>query len=514
MSKNAIFNIDAEKAKEFFLRQNSYANFDLPSYIRFEEVLKKIDNSFTDKTLTKNQLGKAAKLRDVNYSLYIKKNNSEYRKLQLINPFLYVSLINLITEKENWQQIQNLFNKKVDRIKCESIPIYCKQESNSKIYDPHGGFMISNWIDNVQNKSIELFLEYNHIIHVDIQNCYPSLYTHSISWALNEKGKEGAKSSRKFTDHFSNRIDSHIQAMQYAQTNGIPQGSILMDFICEMVLKYNDIEIEKEIKRVLGCKDYHIIRFRDDYRIFTKNKEDGLVIVKIINKSLGDCNFYLKESKVVKSFDIIKSSFKVDKYNSFGTIEDFTKKDDRKRIFEKALILKEFSEINQNSGVLSAQMNRLHSIILKNKKKISLGDVKMASVLTDLAINNPKSSTAILSIISIFVKNEDLFIKICQKTKEAQNYCLEEIWLQRIAFKINRCLDQFKDNDLCSYLEIEKRRNEGEEIPQICNIFNLEWIDDKEIKKILESTSFFNKERYDDLSEEIDCNEYSKFPGY
>jgi hypothetical protein len=31
-----------------------------------------------------------------------------------------------------------------------------------------------------------------------------------------------------------------MQGMNYGQTNGIPQGSVLMDFIAEMVLGYID----------------------------------------------------------------------------------------------------------------------------------------------------------------------------------------------------------------------------------------------------------------------------------
>ena len=41
--------------------------------------------------------------------------------------------------------------------------------------------------------------------------------------------------------YIGNRIDTMIQSMSYGQTNGIPQGSILMDFIAEMVLGYSDL---------------------------------------------------------------------------------------------------------------------------------------------------------------------------------------------------------------------------------------------------------------------------------
>jgi hypothetical protein len=60
-----------------------------------------------------------------------------------------------------------------------------------------------------------------------------------------------------------------MQGMNYGQTNGIPQGSVLMDFIAEMVLGYIDERLSECLDKNMN---YHIIRYRDDYRIFTNNK--------------------------------------------------------------------------------------------------------------------------------------------------------------------------------------------------------------------------------------------------
>ena len=38
--------------------------------------------------------------------------------------------------------------------------------------------------------------------------------------------------------------------MRYGQTNGIPQGSVLMDFISEMVLGYIDKLLEEKISNI------------------------------------------------------------------------------------------------------------------------------------------------------------------------------------------------------------------------------------------------------------------------
>ena len=62
-----------------------------------------------------------------------------------------------------------------------------------------------------------------------------------------------------------NSIDKHLRDMAYGQTNGIPQGSVLMDFIAEMVLGFADLEISIRIQQA-NIQDYEIIRYRDDYQ--------------------------------------------------------------------------------------------------------------------------------------------------------------------------------------------------------------------------------------------------------
>lgn len=81
------------------------------------------------------------------------------------------------------------------------------------------------WWENIEQHSIELSLDYEYLIETDITNCYGALYTHSIAWALHTK--DVAKQQRR-ENLIGNIIDKYIRAMRYGQTNGIPQGSVLM----------------------------------------------------------------------------------------------------------------------------------------------------------------------------------------------------------------------------------------------------------------------------------------------
>lgn len=69
-------------------------------------------------------------------------------------------------------------------------------------------------------------------------------------------------------------LTKQFKVCNIPKLNGIPQGSVLMDFIVEMVLGYADAALICKIKNYnrkeerYKIEDYQILRYRDDYRIF------------------------------------------------------------------------------------------------------------------------------------------------------------------------------------------------------------------------------------------------------
>ena len=148
-----------------------------------------------------------------------------------------------MSKKDNWDEILKRFKEidKISVIKCESIPV--AEEEKGKILNKQSSQILS-WWDKIEQNSIKLSLEYNYIFKTDIVNCYSEIYTHSIVWALHTK--KVAKEKRKDNKLLGNNIDKHLQAMSNGQTNGIPQGSVLMDFIAKILLK----QLRSEERRV------------------------------------------------------------------------------------------------------------------------------------------------------------------------------------------------------------------------------------------------------------------------
>jgi len=84
--------------------------------------------------------------------------------------------------------------------------------------------------------------------------------------------------------------------MSNGQTNGISQGSVLMDFIAEIVLCYVDSLLADKIKNVKKV-DYKIIRYRDDYRIFSNNPQVAEQILKELTDILNDFGMKINSTK-------------------------------------------------------------------------------------------------------------------------------------------------------------------------------------------------------------------------
>lgn len=100
INRRSVLEISHDEAREFFLKDGSYCNFNLPSYFSFEELLKNLSNELTGKNFNeiKNNI---SDFENVNYTIYANKDGDlSWRPLQLINPVVYVGLVHKITEKK------------------------------------------------------------------------------------------------------------------------------------------------------------------------------------------------------------------------------------------------------------------------------------------------------------------------------------------------------------------------------------------------------------------------------
>jgi len=346
-------------------------------------------------------------------------------------------------------------------------------------------------------------LEYDCVLITDITDCYGSIYTHSIGWALH--GKIEAREHRNVNPPtlIGCIIDDIIQAMSYRQTNGIPQGSVLMDFIAEMVLGYADMQLSDAIKEQCDGMDYKIIRYRDDYRIFAHTQEDAVKLAKILSEVLSDLNFKLNTQKTFVSNNIIRSVIKEDKlyWNSA--------KQECSTLQKQLLLIYDLSEKYPNSGsistALSAFIDKLTPLKCLNEDNSQV----LISILIDIAYKNPRTYSAVLVCLGIIMNletNKDTVEKISnlikKKFSNKSNVGYWEVWFQRLTIKTNRGKDASSKEKLC---QIAANNSS-------VGLWNNDWLDD-EYKNEFISTSIINETVLSGISE-VPKKEEAQLFGY
>lgn len=511
-----VLDLTKEEAKEYFLKSNNYFNAELPAYLDFSKMLKLIDDE-----LRSGGLGtSSAKAHKTSYSINMNKDGSyDWRMLELINPILYVCLVKFLTlsntkNTNNWKRIKDKFieyKNNSPNIKVKSIPIIVEENENQKKEQ------ILNWWQEVEQESILLNLKYKYMADIDISNCYGSIYTHSLVWAI--EGEAVGKDSTLRRGTFGQLLDDKLQEINFGETHGIPQGSVLMDFIAEILLGYIDTRISSALLDK-GILDYYIIRYRDDYRIFSNNKDTIDNIIKLISIELSRFKMKLNSKKTKVSEDIIGSSVKEAKlyWNSFGKSEknldkhllniyDFSKKYPNagylKRILSNTFKLipdSDFMKVS-NDVILSSDLgsilessNEQNSKSYEDSYSINRDRVNVSiSILLQLLYNNPMVYHLCLAIYSkllYFIEDNaekteiiDLIIKR-MNDKPYNEYF--EIWMQRIIFSYSESIEFNFESELSKAIYEFKT----DTTLSFHKLWNFSWVDNT--KSVFSKINDFN----------------------
>ncbi len=484
MSSLRILDLSNNDAKAELLKPESYCNFELPEYFDFKTLLKEIEKKLVDKNLTFGRSTTPNDFENVNYKIIHNKDGKYgWRPLQLINPILYVSLVDKMTSQENWILIVKKFSEfsSNKKIKCVSHPVCSKGKRSNKAEQ------ILYYIDNFEQKSIEMALDYKYVVQVDVSDCYSSIYTHSVVWALHGLLESKSIDGRNNKEWIGNIIDKHLRWMNRGQSNGIPQGSVVMDLIAEIVFGYSDLELSAKIEE-MKISDYQILRYRDDYRIFANNPRDAEAIAKAITELLIKFGLKLNSSKISYSEDIINSSIKPDKlfliskesnlrnlklekFLNFLTKSLSLNKEKNKKLLSSALqsqaiAIYNFAKNYPNSGSLTKALilyrkEILGGFILEDDPRLH----SLISVITNIALRNPKCYPICSAILSKLVDSFNLEAdkssvveKIKKKFSDLPSTGFMEIWLQRFSITFDKTISY--QEPLCKVVSGEKTISE------------------------------------------------------
>lgn len=394
MSKAAknILTLNHDEAMDFFMKSEQYHGFELPEYFSFDEVLKyvreKVRTIPYEECLQKGVSPDS--LSDVNLDILLNKDGRyAVRPIILANPFLYYFLVREVCCESNWQVIKDLFEKfNVPHITSCAIPVIPNEKEPF-----HKATTINNWWNSMEQRSIELSLEYRYMFVTDITNCYGSVNPQTFDWAFTLKGTsletEGESTIAK-------NIQKYLCAFQQGRNIGIPQGSAIFDFVGEIVLGYSDLLLHEALQAKAKDYDeqgktfppYEIIRYRDDYRIFCSNREALEDISYILQQVLEQLNFRMNSQKTKISDSIVTDAVKSDKLAYIYNTPIFNKKGVDFDSYEKHLLFilmfaRQYSDSGSIKTMLSDIDKRLEEWLHPQDKKketesILWGDVDLS----------------------------------------------------------------------------------------------------------------------------------------
>ena len=490
MSKAArnILTLNHDEAMDFFMKSEQYHGFELPEYFTFDQVLKyvreKIGVTPYEECVQENI--SPEELSDVNLDILLNKDGRyAVRPIILANPCLDYCLVREVCCESNWQVIKDLFEKfNVPHITSCAIPVIPNEKEPF-----HKATTINNWWNSMEQRSIELSLEYRYMFVTDITNCYGSINPQTFDWAFSLKG-----TSLETEDEstIAKNIQNYLRAFQQGRNIGIPQGSVIFDLIAEIVLGYSDLLLHEALQaKVKEYKEkgktfppYEIIRYRDDYRIFCSNRDALEDISYILQKVLERLNFRMNSQKTKISDSIVTDAVKSDKLAYIYNTPIFNKKGVDFDSFEKHLLyILMFSRQYPDSGSVRTMLSDidkriedyLKSLDEKNASKaedwesVDLGDEAkpakaegvfselrtyhrskyipggsiraLSAVCTQIALENVGCAHYALRVISRMIDSLDdmdekrsIIDLVYQKLCNQPNSYYNQLWLQNMTY--------------------------------------------------------------------------------
>lgn len=206
------------------------------------------------------------------------------RPLAIPEPFAYANQCKSLSN--NWLNLQNHFKNKTvnDTFKISRIHLR-KLKDKSELFE-----MSYKNFSKDGDPEQDIVIKSKYIAFADISNCFPSIYSHSISWSL--VGKSFAKINKAANNWF-NELDLFTRNVKFGETNGVLIGPHSSNLISEIILVTVDHQLS-----LLGFK---YIRNIDDYTCYVDTYEEADRFFLCLSEELKKYELTLnsKKSKIV-----------------------------------------------------------------------------------------------------------------------------------------------------------------------------------------------------------------------
>ena len=217
------------------------------------------------------------------------------RSLGIPHPGAYFLLCRRI--QEDWERLQQYFERKTKEQEYLVGRIFLRKKKNG---GPLFEMNYKNWKTDGTPEDELLFYQTQDagfkaakfLVRADISACFPSIYTHSLGWALEEKGKKDAKSNAR-KHIWYNELDLHARNTKLGETHGLLIGPHTSNLLAEIILTSVDAALYR--------KGWRYVRNIDDYRCYVANFEEARLFLTELGEELRKYGLALNHKKTVVS---------------------------------------------------------------------------------------------------------------------------------------------------------------------------------------------------------------------
>lgn len=141
--------------------------------------------------------------------------------------------------------------------------------------------------------------KFKHLVKFDLQSCFDSIYTHTISWAT-AGGADKVKVLPGYHGSWvGDTFDNLMQSVNARETNGIVIGPEFSRIFAEIILQYIDQKVEQELLdgNLRQKSNYECYRYVDDYFLFYNDEKDRNIFMESLTKWLKEFKLQISPSK-------------------------------------------------------------------------------------------------------------------------------------------------------------------------------------------------------------------------
>lgn len=200
---------------------------------------------------------------------------------------------------------------------------------------------------------------YKYMLRTDISRFFPTVYTHSVPWALHTKPL-AKKHRQKFTDkYFGNLLDQALRQGQDEQTMGLPIGPDTSHVIAEAIATSVDQTLRTSLKGWPAG-----FRYVDDYFLFFSTVAEAEGALAALSKALKDFELQINfEKTFIRPVSEIVDDYWTHQLHSFSIDKQARKqKTDLHHFFELA---KDLAAKNRDENVMMYALKRASSVLIK-----------------------------------------------------------------------------------------------------------------------------------------------------